>query len=164
MNQDTVKVILRNFQAPFNKIDSAVSVLDSGGSGNFNFINANSDSCYFFEVKHRNHIRTFSSNFCQRLNGIPAFYDFTNSISKAYGSNLIFVPGNNSPGGYAIFAGDCTGDGSADLEDVTQVYNESTVFKTGYSLTDMTGDNISDLKDLILTYNNSIIFVSEILP
>ena len=164
MNPDTVKIILRNLNAPYYKIDSAKSVLDTNGFGLFNFINANSDSCYFFEVKHRNHIRTFSSNLCQKLNTSPSVFDFTSSESKAFGNNMIFIHGNISPGGYALYAGDCNKDGSVDLSDVAEVYNDVIIFQTGYLVTDMTGDNNSDLIDLILTYNNSANFISEIVP
>ena len=164
MIPDTLKVILRNFSAPFNKIDSARSVLDSNGFALFNFINANPDSCYFYEVIHRNHIRTFSNNLCEKLNGAPSVFDFTTSASKAYGNNMIFIPGNTSPGGFAFYGGDCSKDGNVDLADITLVYNDAVNFKTGYAVTDMTGNNISDLYDLILTYNNSLNFVKEVIP
>ena len=164
MNPDTVKIILRNLNSPFSKIDSAKSVLDNDGLGLFNFVNANQDSCYFFEVIHRNHIRTFSSNECSKLNSSPAVYDFTTSDSKAFGNNQIFIPGNITSGGFALFAGDCSKDGNVDLADITLVFNDAVNFNTGYALTDMTGNNISDLFDLILTYNNSLNFVTEIVP
>ena len=164
MIPDTLKVILRNFSAPFNKIDSAKSVLDSNGFALYNFINANPDSCYFYEVIHRNHIRTFSNNLCEKLNGSPSVFDFTTSASKAYGNNMIFIPGNTSPGGFAFYGGDCSNDGNVDLADITLVYNDAVNFKTGYEVTDMTGNNISDLDDLILTYNNSLNFVNEVIP
>ncbi len=164
MNPDTIKIILRNLNSPFSKIDSAKSVLDSNGVGLLNFVNADSDSCYFFEVIHRNHIRTFSSNVCSKLNGSPSVYDFTTSDSKAFGNNQIFIPGSNTAGGFALYAGDCNKDGSVDLSDVAEVYNDVINFRTGYFETDMTGDNNSDLIDLILTYNNSSDFISEIIP
>ena len=164
MIPDTVKVILRNFTAPFNKVDSAISVLDSNGFALYNFINANPDSCNFYEVIHRNHIRTFSNNVCEKLNGSPSVFDFTASASKAFGNNMIYIPGNTSPGGFAFYAGDCSKDGNVDLADITLVYNDAVNFKTGYAVTDMTGNNISDLDDLILTYNNSHNFVKEVIP
>jgi hypothetical protein len=164
MNPDTVKIILRNLNAPFNSIDSAKSVLDSNGLGLFNFINANSDSCYFFEVKHRNHIRTFSSSMCRKLNGSPSNYDFTSSDTSAYGNNLIFIPGNISAGGFAIYGGDINQDGSVDLIDVSEVYNDIINFSTGYVISDMTGNNSTDLNDLVLTYNNAAGFITEITP
>ncbi len=164
MIPDTVKVLLRNLSFPYSVVDSANSVLDSNGTGLFNFVNASSDSCYFFEVRHRNHIRTFSNNLCEKLNGSPSVYDFTTSASKAFGNNMIYVPGNSSPGGFAFYAGDCSKDGNIDLEDIAFIYNDAVNFKTGYAITDMTGNNISDLDDLILTYNNLLNFVKEVVP
>jgi len=164
MNPDSVKIFLRSLSAPNIIIDSANSVLDSNGIGPFNFVNASSDSCYYFEVLHRNHIRTFSNNLCEKLNGSPSVFDFTTSASKAFGNNMIYIPGNTSPGGFALFAGDCNKDGSVDLSDVADVYNDVINFQTGYTVTDMTGNNISDLDDLILTYNNSVNFIGEIIP
>lgn len=121
MNPDTVKIILRNLNSPNNKIDSAKSVLDSNGFGLFNFVNADSDSCHFFEVTHRNYLRTFSRNVCSKLNSTPSLYDFTSSESRAFGNNMIFIHGNISPGGFALYAGDCNKDRSADLSDIAEV-------------------------------------------
>jgi len=51
-----------------------------------------------------------------------------------------------------------------DLSDVLQVYNDASLFNSGYIVTDINGDNISDLSDVLITSNNSNNFVSVVRP
>ncbi|MDQ3022600.1 MAG: hypothetical protein M3R36_18855 [Bacteroidota bacterium] len=164
MVPDTVKIIVRSQISPYAGRDSAKAVLDSSGNGMFNFINLNSDSCYYFEIRHRNHIRTFSHNSCERLNGAPAFFDLSSSITNAYGNNLIYIQGQFSAGGFAIYGGDVNQDGIVDLSDGSFVDNDSYNFVTGYVTTDLNGDNFVDLSDYTFADNNAYNFVSVIEP
>ncbi len=60
---------------------------------------------------------------------------------------------------FAVYSGDVNQDGAVDLADITEVYNSSVAFVTGYAVTDVNGDNTVDLSDITLTYNNSVNFV-----
>ncbi|MBL8008850.1 MAG: hypothetical protein JNJ56_15115, partial [Ignavibacteria bacterium] len=91
--------------------------------------------------------------------GGPMSYDFTDSITKAYGNNMVFKGGK-----YSIYSGDVDQDGFIDLTDELLIYNDGSIFKTGYVFTDINGDRIVDLLDLLITYNNAVNFVSLIRP
>ncbi|MBK9227319.1 MAG: hypothetical protein IPL67_09785 [Ignavibacteria bacterium] len=164
MKPDTVKTFLRNQFPPYSLVDSATAVLDSVGNALFNFINANTDSCYYFEVKHRNHIRTFSHSTCEKLNGAPSQYDFTDSSSKAFGDNMIFVPGQLTSGGFVFYAGDVNQDGTVDATDVSAIDNDAANYLSGYVVTDLTGDDFVDATDFSIADNNASNFVSVIRP
>jgi subtilisin-like proprotein convertase family protein len=161
MVKDTVRVILRNQNSPYNIIDSAKSVLDSLGKNKFLFGNISSGQNFYIAVKHRNSIETWSSgvlNFStDSLN-----YDFTSSASRAFGSNQINV--DTSPLRFAIYNGDVNQDGTIDLSDLSLIDNDASSFMSGYVKTDLTGDNFVDLADLSIADNNAFNFVSVIRP
>ena len=160
MISDTVKVFVRSRTSPYNIQDSAAAILDTNGNGLFSFINVNSDSCYYYDVRHRNHLRTFSSSSCQKLNGIPASYDFTISSSKAFGNNMIEV----SAGKFAFYGGDVNQDGIIDATDVSAVDNAAFISVSGYVRTDVTGDGFVDGSDLSITENNTLAGIIAITP
>jgi hypothetical protein len=58
MVSDTTKVYLRNSTSPYALVDSAVSVLVSGGNGTFYFFNAVNGVSYYMVVNHRNSLET----------------------------------------------------------------------------------------------------------
>lgn len=160
MISDTVKVFVRSRTSPYNIQDSAAAVLDSNGNGLFSFINVNSDSCYYFDVRHRNHLRTFSSSSCQKLNGLPASYDFTTSSAKAFGNNLTEVPA----GKFAFYGGDINQDGNIDASDLSETDNDAYNSLSGYVRTDVTGDDFVDAGDVSIVDNNASNSVSAITP
>jgi hypothetical protein len=160
---DSVKIILRKRYPPYTAVDSDVTVADSSGYGVFNFVYANSDSCYYLDVRHRNHISTFSS-LCKSLSGGAASYDFTNSSTKALGSNMIFITDVNGTGGYAFYGGDVNQDGVIDAQDISSVDNAALNSLPGYMNTDLTGDNITDAADVSIADNNSALGINIINP
>ncbi|HMS66127.1 MAG TPA: YHYH protein [Ignavibacteria bacterium] len=160
---DSLKLYLRNHFSPYNITDSASTVQDSSGFGIFNFNYARTDSCYYLEIKHRNHMRTFSS-VCQSLGGNISTYDFTLSSSKAFGNNLIYTPDINVTGGYAFYGGDVNQDGITDAEDVSTVENSVLNSESGYIISDLTGDYIADASDISITDNNSSLGITIIRP
>lgn len=158
---DTAQVYVRSGDSPFSMVDSSRSVINSNYSASFNFANVFNGTPYYLEFTHRNSIRTwcgstvmFSSN--------SMTYDFTNSSGSAYGNNLKQV--NSFPVKFGIYSGDADRNGSVDLNDVLQIYNDAGIFLSGYIVTDLTGDNLCDLEDVLIAYNNSAAFVSEIAP
>jgi hypothetical protein len=155
--RDTVTAYLRNSNFPFTIVDSADGVIDSVTfEGTFVFNNASSGE-YYIVVRHRNSIETWSSLPESLLRGSSRSYDFTNAVTKAYGSNMINV--NSSPVRFGIFSGDVNQDGFVDLTDLTIVFNDANNFLTGYIVTDITGNGNTDLTDLTITFNNSNSFV-----
>ena len=156
--RDTVTAYLRNATIPYDVVDTARAVIDSVTfTGQFLFKNIPSGT-YYIVVRHRNSIETMSKNGVYITSGGSQNYDFTNSITQAYGDNMINV--NASPVRSGIFSGDVNQDGYVDLNDIGLVFNDAGNFVSGYFVTDVTGDNIVDLSDLTITYNNSSNFVS----
>lgn len=161
--KDTVRVYLRNNVTPFAIVDSAKTVLDSSSFSMRCIFNNSASGSYYIVLKHRNTIETWS-----RPGGDPFVcgtemnYDFTNAVSKAYGSNMKQV--DASPVKFAIYSGDVNKNGIIDLSDILIIYNDGTSFVSGYKVTDVTGDYLTDLSDLLITYNNSAAFVSKIIP
>lgn len=158
MIADTAKVILRNSSAPYGIIDSAEAVINSNGTGSYNFLNAVNGINYYIVIRHRNSIETWSS-VSQTFVSNNLNYDFTSSSSQAYGNNLK-LKGSR----WTVFSGDVNKDMIVDLNDVVLIYNDAAVFQAGYLVTDVNGDNIIDLTDLVLSYNNASKFVSVISP
>jgi len=156
--QDTVRAYIRNSSPPFAVIDSAKVFLSNSGSGTFNFFSPPINNVpYYIQVKHRNSLETWSSTANSFINSSMT-YDFTNSANKAYGNNMIQA--DTSPLKFALYSGEINQDGSIDLTDVVEIYNDGNNFLSGYILTDLNGDGITDLTDLVISFNNSNNFVT----
>lgn len=153
---DTVKIYLRNSVSPYALIDSAEAVVSDSGISLLTFSSSATGS-YYIILTHRNSIGTWSADAVAMKKGITVNYDFTNAVLKAFDDNMKQV--DSSPAGFAIYSGDVNQDGAVDLADITDVYNSSVAFVTGYVSTDVNGDNTVDLSDITLTYNNSVNFV-----
>ncbi|MDQ3019124.1 MAG: hypothetical protein M3R36_00920 [Bacteroidota bacterium] len=157
--RDTVTAYLRNLNAPFVKIDSAKSVIDSVTlTGAFLFNNAPSGT-YYIVVKHRNCIETWSNSAVVLTSGSETTYNFTLAASKAFGNNMI-LKGTK----YCIYSGDVNQDGTVDLTDLSLIDNDAYNFVSGYFNTDLTGDNYVDLEDLSIADNNAYNFVIKVTP
>lgn len=161
MIKDTTTIILRFPLSPYPPFDSAKAILDSNGKANFYFTKALNASAYYIVLKHRNLIQTWSSAFNFFTNDTLS-YDFTTSLSKAYGNNLVQV--DSLPVKFAAFNGDENQDGLVDVTDIVDVYNDVLILNSGYLKTDMNGDDFIDAADLILTYNNSLNLVGVVSP
>lgn len=158
---DTIRMYLRSSVSPFAIVDSSRTVLNSNSAGALNFTKAVNHSDYYLELKHRNSITTWSKSPKQFVNSVME-YDFSTSGDKAFGDNLAMV--DNSPITYALYGGDVNKDGFVNLNDVIQIYNNSSIYATGYIQADVTGDNAVNLNDILLAYNNSATFVQKISP
>lgn len=159
---DTAMAYLRNSNSPYALIDSSKAVIDQSSlTGNFNFLNTSSGN-YFIVIKHRNTIETWSAAPHAYNTGSPTSYSFITFLSQTYGDNSKQV--DSAPLRYAVYSGDVNGDKIINLTDIISVYNASTVFQTGYVVTDLTGDNTTNLTDISIVYNNSALFVQSVLP
>lgn len=147
--KDTFNVYLRNSVFPFDIADSSASTLDSiTFSGTFIFNNLSSGS-YYIELKHRNSIQTWSRLPQSVTSGVTFNYDFTNSIDKAFGNNLVFRGTK-----YCIFSGDVNQDEIVDASDISYIENDIATSAEGYLATDLNGDGFVDATDLSVADNN----------
>lgn len=158
MVKDTSTVYLRNTAPPYTFIDSARSVLDSGGTGNFKFSVALNSVPYFLVVKHRNGLETWSTGGNSFVSG-KLSYDFTTSASKAFGNNQI-LKGSK----YCVYSGDVNQDGIIDASDLSAVDIDATIAAIGYVNSDLNGDEIVDASDISIADNNVLIGVIAITP
>ena len=158
---DTVSVELRNSASPFAIVDQTKAIVESNGNLHLTFLDAPSGN-YYFTVKHRNSIETWSAVPFSFTSGISTVIDLSMSISQAYGNNQIQV--DASPVRFAIYIGDENQDGFVNLTDLVNVSNDASSFTNGYVPTDMNGDNSTDLNDLVITSNNASAFVSKVTP
>lgn len=155
---DSLKIYLRNSVSPFNKIDSAIVVLDSSGNAEsqFTFL---LDGDYYIQLEHRNALETWSSDVADFEAGNSTDYDFTALQSAAYGGNQILKNGK-----WCIYSGDVNADGVIDGSDAVLIGNDAAGFVTGYTVTDITGDEVVDAEDAAIADNNSANFIIKITP
>ncbi|MGB3018383.1 MAG: hypothetical protein WBC65_11295, partial [Ignavibacteria bacterium] len=159
---DTLMVYLRNSAFPYSIADSSKGVINGNTLyGNFKFYNAPTGN-YYIALKHRNSVETWSAAPQSYTNLSNSNYDFSNLITKAYGSNQIQV--DAVPVRFAIYSGDVNQDGTVDATDVSTIDNDASNFVSGYVVTDLTGDDFVDGTDFSIADNNAANFVSAITP
>ena len=89
-------------------------------------------------------------------------YDFTDSLSKCYGSNLL--QSDLDPVVYAMYSGDVNSDGIIDVTDASLISNDAANFVSGNVLTDLTGDNFVDISDYAIADFGSKNYITVITP
>jgi hypothetical protein len=94
---------------------------------------------------------------CETLVHLSCFisYDFTNAISKAYGSNMMDL----GDGNFALWSGDVTQDGEIESADYSEIENAVQQFIFQYHVDDVTGDNQVESADYSLIENNVQLFL-----
>lgn len=160
-NLDSIKVYLAKSVSPFEKIDSSTvySLSDGTQFRAFpSFGKAVTGTPYYIVAKHRNSMETWSANPVMFISDTVA-YDFTTSLNKAFGNNMVMVNGKAS-----FFTGESENNGIVDLSDLLRIHNDAASFISGYVRTDLNGDGIVDLSDLLFAYTNSAKFVSIMKP
>ncbi len=162
LTPDSTTVILRNVTSPYSVIDSAKAVLNSSGTGTFSFMKIFNSAPYYIQIKHRNSIDVWSRSPGQSFTSSLLSYNFTDTLSKAYGSNMIQV--DNSPVKYAIYGGDADRDNNIDASDISMIDNDASNSLSGYVVSDLTGDDFVDANDISIADNNSLNSVSVITP
>ncbi len=113
---------------------------------------------YYISIVHRNSIATTSADPVSFISS-PVTYNFTDQITRAYGSNLAY-----SAGVYLIYCGDINQDGIIDLSDLILVETNAVQAATGYIIEDVNGDGLVDLSDLIIVGNNASLAIGVITP
>ena len=158
MVPDTITIEIRSAFPPYNLIEQNKIFLNSSGSGNCNFSNAVNGTPYFFVIKHRSAIETWSS-VPQSFSNNAFNYDFTTASNKAYGNNLKLINGK-----WCIKGGDVNQDGFVNSADLNFVYSSNVSGFTGYNSTDLNGDNYTEIADLSIVFTNYILGVQRISP
>lgn len=159
-DNEEIQVTIRHSASPYLIAASGTGIIDQHTfTADFTFPDLYSGS-YYIEVKHWNSIETWSKFPINYVKGNPYTYDFTNSIDKAFGNNLILV-GNNK---YSIYSGDIDQDGNITLTDVLLVFHAAGLFTTGDVVEDLNGDLAVTLSDVVIATNNSNLFVTKQAP
>ncbi|MDZ4712412.1 MAG: hypothetical protein SGI89_08815 [bacterium] len=161
MSGDTVTYYLKYPQAPYLTADSSKTFVWNNGVSHPVFNNPQLGGSYYIVIKHRNSIETWSKFPVAYSTNMT--YNFYTSASQAFGNNMkqIIDQGDTV---YALYSGDVNQDGSVDVSDLIDIFNDAANFVSGYVVTDVTGDDFVDSSDLLLTFNNSTNFVSVITP
>jgi hypothetical protein len=147
---DYIDIDLRDTIYPFTKLYSKSGILDISGNITVNFPNQVSGRSYFVGVRHRNSIETWSKVPIM-INFLNNNYDFTNSLSKAFGYNL-----KSLNGVFGLYSGDINQDGSIDFNDYPSLDISSSNGDLGYLVTDLNGDASVDFNDYpIIDLNSS---------
>jgi hypothetical protein len=159
--KDTFTVYLANSVAPYSFADSDRVILDSiSFLAKAYFPNASDGTNYYFVIKHRNSIETWSRSGGELLTlGTVLNYDFSNDSTKAYGNNL-----KKKEGKWCIFSGDVNHDYFLDGTDVSDCFNDASIGQSGYLVTDLTGDDFVDGTDVSVVFNNSILGIGTLYP
>ena len=159
-SSDTVTVYLRQTSSPYSVVDAAKAVISTTTfTGSFLFEKASTGN-YYLEVRHRNHLETWSkSGGTPYTAGGSNSYNFTSAANQAYGNNQVLVGSK-----YCIYGGDPTQEGTVDAADLAEIDNDAANFGSGYLVTDITGDSIVDAADLAVTDNNAANFISTVTP
>jgi hypothetical protein len=156
---DTITVELRSVAGVL--VNSATSILHTNGSASATFLNTPIGS-YYIVIKHRNALETWSAT-TQLVNGNALLYDFSNSISKAYGNNLKLL----EPSVYGLYSGDLNQDGYVDIFDfpIYDAANQSGGAYDGtYTVIDINGDGYVDIFDYPIYDTNNQNNVQVMLP
>ncbi|MFZ4707280.1 MAG: hypothetical protein ACOYMF_14840 [Bacteroidales bacterium] len=155
---DVVTLELRN--STTGVLEYSLTDVDLSTSGDVTAtVPASYSGDYYIYVKHRNSIATSSSNFVSFASGSVISYDFTTSVSQAYGDNM-----KDMGGVFAIFCGDVDQDGGVGTLDLGLVDNQSAIAGAGYMPEDVDGDGGIGTLDMGLIDNNSAVAVGSYLP
>jgi endonuclease I len=139
---DSLTIELHDSINPFNIAYTFKGIININGLIACTFPASAIGNAYYIVVKHRNSIETWSASPIT-ISAVTS-YDFSNGISKAYGSNQSAV-GN---GQYALFSGDINQDGYIDGSDYPDFDADSQNGIFGiYIATDLNGDGYVDGSD-----------------
>jgi len=158
---DTVRIYLHRFDFPNVAVDSVATTMSTGANTNLMSFTKALSGNYYFVVKHRNSIVTWSSAGSSLTRGSSINYSFITN-GAAYGNNQAIV--SASPLRYGMFSGDIDRNKVIDGSDVGLIDNDASNFVGGYVVTDLTGDNFVDGSDFSIADNNAINYVAAVEP
>jgi hypothetical protein len=136
---------------------SVKAVLHKDGTLTAVFPGATLNNSYYIALKHRNSIETWSAEPVTIAS--TTSYDFSTSMSAAFGNGFNDPLKSISVDRYAIYGGDVNQDGTVDLFDAQITENGAANLLFGYDVSDCNGDGSTDLFDLQLIENNSSLLI-----
>ena len=155
---DSITIELHSASAPYSTVATVKGTMLISGVTQLQFPATTLGQSLYIVVKHRNSLETWSANPVSLLSG--STYDFSNAITKAFGSNMIFLGGTS----YGIFSGDISNgittgaqDGAINLSDYNALQSNLPSLLTGYSILDLSGDQAVESGDYSLMENNMMI-------
>jgi hypothetical protein len=154
---DTITVELRADTSPFNVVHTIKGLLDTAGNATITFPSSVNGNSYYVAVLHRNSIPVWSAS--PITFSATTSYDFTNAITKAFGSNMV-----EDGGVFMLFSGDINQDGSIDFSDYPDLDISSYNGDLGYYVTDLNGDASVDFSDYPTLDINSNLGVLVVTP
>jgi len=123
------------------------SIVDINGLGPVRFFGTPAAG-YYVVVKHRNHLAIMSSNPVSISGIITPLYDFTDSQTKAYGTNAMI----NLSGVYGAYTADTDGNGVVNAADRSNTWNDRNLL--GYYGTDVDLSGVVNAGDRSTVWNN----------
>ncbi len=156
---DSITLELHDSNSPYSTLYTTQALLNQDGTASFVFASAVTPGNYYFVVKHRNALQTWSA-LPIVFNGSTVNYDFTTAADKAYGSNQVQV----ATGIWAFYSADVNQDENTDLLDLAAVESEINNFSFGYFAEDINGDGNVDLLDISIVESNINNFIFSVHP
>ncbi len=157
--RDSVKIILRDSESPYEMLESRLMYPDTNGKVKDFFTIPTDVHRYYIQLEHRNSIETWSRENGEQFSYYDLTYDFTSDINMAYGNNMIMKNGKSN-----IYCGDVNKDGIVDGDDLISISNSANLFSSGYLTEDIDNNNLVDLDDLVYLFNNNSNFISKSTP
>ena len=128
-------------------------IIHTDGSVNFIMPQSVIGNNYYFALKHRNSIETWSANTIL-INEITN-YDFSSSLASAYNDGVNPAMKSLGVNTFGLYSGDTNQDGTVDGGDMNDVDNATIAGDFGYNNSDVNGDGASDGLDMNIVDNNT---------
>ncbi|MBL7773229.1 MAG: M4 family metallopeptidase [Chitinophagaceae bacterium] len=155
---DSLTVELHQATAPYATAYTFKGVQSVNGNMTCTFPGAAIGTSYYLVLKHRNAIETWSASPVVAASSFS--YDFSNNITKAYGSNQASLGG----GVFGLFSGDLNQDMTIDVFDYLVLDPDVVAGSGGYLNTDVNGDGSVDVFDYLAIDPNIVNGVSAATP
>jgi hypothetical protein len=131
---------------------SVRALIHTNGTASMNFPSIVNGNSFYISVRQRNHIETWSK--LPVLFSSTTSYDFSTGLTKAYDDG-VNPPMQHMGTVYALWAGEISGDGAIDGQDMNEIDNNVGSFS--YDISDVNGDGATDGQDMNYVDNNLLL-------
>jgi hypothetical protein len=135
-------------------------IVGDDGTTDFVLMDAGAGDRYVV-VRHRNHLSVMSSSVHTLSQSSSTLYNFSDDISRCYGSD---GAKQVESGVYGMWAGDVNQDGNVTTTDYTSWYNSARLGESGYRATDNNMDGVVTTSDYTMWYNNARLGAASQVP
>ena len=139
---DTIRIELHDQVNTASVVSTYVGLLQTDGTITCTFPSGVSGQSCYIVIRHRNALQTWSS--LPVLMSSNTSYDFSSSVTKAFGNNMIDLFSENI---WSVYSGDFDQNESIDIFDFPLFDADASNFLFGYYLTDLNGDGNTDIFD-----------------